>query len=200
MSWILTYSGVRFDLRMPTAAMIRPIDIAHALSHVARFNGHTAVHYSVAQHSLLVCDLVQDPALKLQALLHDATEAYVGDMVRPLKEVLPEYRQVEARIWQAVCEHFGLEEQLAPEVKHADLVALATERRDLMPADPVEWPCLQGIEPHPEKLLALPSWTIRDRYFQRLLELMHTTHRARVLSTWERVDENHTGATAPQCL
>jgi len=58
MSWILTYSGTRFELIMPTGAMVKPQDIAHALAHLCRFNGHTREHYSVAQHSLLVADLV----------------------------------------------------------------------------------------------------------------------------------------------
>ncbi|HCF1831058.1 TPA: phosphohydrolase, partial [Pseudomonas aeruginosa] len=77
--------------------------------------------------------------------LHDATEAYIGDMVRPLKELLPDFRQIEAVIWSAICERFDLDEQLPAEVKRADLIALATERRDLMPFHQDEWGCLEGI-------------------------------------------------------
>ena len=69
MTWILTQSGQQFDLLRPTAAMIKPVDIAHALSRLCRFNGHTRAHYSVAQHSLIVASLV--PAeQQLAALLH----------------------------------------------------------------------------------------------------------------------------------
>lgn len=128
MTWILTQSGQQFDLLRPTASMIKPVDIAHALSRLCRFNGHTRAHYSVAQHSLIVASLVP-PEHQLVALLHGATEAYIGDMTRPLKAVMPEYQYVENQIWLAVCERFDLPSC----VKQADMVALATERRDLMP-------------------------------------------------------------------
>lgn len=179
MSWILTNSGKVFDLLMPTGEMIEPADLAHALAHTCRFNGHVKHHYSVAQHSLLVCDLVEKPELKLQALLHDATEAYIGDMVRPLKELMPEYQYVERRIWLAVTERFGIPVELAAEVKHADMVALATEKRDLMPAHPVDWPCLEGITPHAARIAQWSPTEARQHYFHRLLELLATTHRAR---------------------
>lgn len=84
MTWILTQSGQQFDLLRPTASMIKPVDIAHALSRLCRFNGHTRAHYSVAQHSLIVASLVPVEH-QLVALLHDAPEAYIGDMTRPLK-------------------------------------------------------------------------------------------------------------------
>ena len=82
MTWILTWSGKRFDLFEPTPEMIDPRDIAQALGTIARFNGHTKEHYTVAQHSVIVANLVP-PEHQLAALLHDATEAYIGDMVRP---------------------------------------------------------------------------------------------------------------------
>jgi len=177
MTWILTHSGKRFDLFEPTPAMIDPRDISHALAHCCRFNGHVDQHYSVAQHSYLVADLVpaQD---KLAGLLHDATEAYVGDMVRPLKEQMPAFREVEERIWLAICERFALDEELPASVKHADLQALATERRDLMPDDPAEWQCLRGIQPLAARI---KPWTIdeaRTFYHYRLMDLLSITHRA----------------------
>lgn len=108
MSWILTHSGRQFDLTSPTAAMISPVDIAHALSNLCRFNGHTRTHYSVAQHSMLVSSLVPEQH-KLVALLHDATEAYIGDMTRPLKAIMPGFRIAEEIIWQAICDRFNLD-------------------------------------------------------------------------------------------
>ncbi len=209
MTWILTRSGRRFDLLAPKADQVCTLDIAHALSQLCRFNGHTSRNYSVAQHSLLVASIV--PAEhQLAALLHDATEAYVGDMVRPLKLGMREfyagqslvslYDEVERKVWLAICEHFHLEAELPACVHEADMIALATERAQLMPEHAGEWECLAGVTP-----LARPleNWTPSRaflHYHNRLLELMQSTHRARARSTWERVDDEHTGAPAPQCM
>lgn len=188
MTWILTRSGRKFDLANPTADMVDPADIAHSLSMQCRFNGHTSSFYSVAQHCYLVADLV--PAEdQLAALLHDATEAYVGDLVRPLKEGMREwahchglactYEVTEQRVWEAICERFDLSPVLPPSVKHADLVALATEKRDLMPAHAEPWPCLQGITPAPHAIHSWTPATAAIHYQNRLLQLLATTHRAR---------------------
>ena len=142
--WIVTSTGVRFDLLAPTVEMIHLEDIAHALSNVCRFGGHTRVHYSVAQHSVLASHLVP-PADALYALLHDATEAYIGDMVSTLKQVIPQFREVEARLWSVICEDFGLPEQMPASVKRADLMMLAREREDLLPASE-PWALLDGVE------------------------------------------------------
>lgn len=176
MNWILTHTGKRFDLFEPDVAMIDPRDIAHSLAHLCRFNGHTRGFYSVAQHSCLVADLV--PAEhKLAALLHDATEAYLGDMTRPLKEWMPYYRGFEDVIWGRVCERFGLGVDLPPTVHQADLIALATERRDLMPPDPATWDCLVGIEPAPERIRPWPPTEARLTYHQRLMDQLAIEHR-----------------------
>jgi len=176
MSWILTYSGTRFELIMPTGAMVKPQDIAHALARLCRFNGHTREHYSVAQHSLLVAELV--PAEhKLQALLHDATEAYVGDMTRPLKQLMPEFQYAERRVWLAICEAFHIEPELHPSIHHADMLALGMERRDLMPAHPEPWECLAGLELPAQTITPWPAEKARYAYFQQLMELLTTTHR-----------------------
>lgn len=188
MSWILTRSGRKFDLANPTADMVDPTDIAHSLSMQCRFNGHTRHYYSVAQHCYLVSDLV--PAeYRLEALLHDATEAYVGDLVRPLKEgmhlyygnigVACVYAATEERVWQAICQRFDLEPALPDCVKQADLVALATEKRDLMPEHPEPWPCLSGIEPIPQFIDPWQPSQAAIHYHGRLLELLATTHRRR---------------------
>ncbi|WP_411386959.1 phosphohydrolase [Pseudomonas sp. MPB03] len=176
MNWIFTHTGKRFDLFEPDADMIDPRDIAHSLAHLCRFNGHTREFYSVAQHSCLVADLV--PAEhKLAALLHDATEAYLGDMTRPLKEWMPYYRGFEDVIWGRVCERFGLEIDLPSSVHQADLIALATERRDLIPPDPATWDCLVGIEPAPERIRPWSPTEARLTYHQRLMDQLAIEHR-----------------------
>ncbi|WP_065259009.1 phosphohydrolase [Pseudomonas bananamidigenes] len=176
MTWILTHSGRRFNLVNPTAAMISPLDISHALSNLCRFNGHTRTHYSVAQHSLTVSSLVPDQ-YKLVALLHDATEAYIGDMTRPLKALMPGFRMAEETIWRAICDRFNLDPVLPECVIRADLVALATERRDLMPIDPAEWECLRGVPAMPETITPLSAPEAYMQYFSRLMELMQSNHR-----------------------
>lgn len=178
MTWILTRSGQKFDLANPTAAMVHPADLAHSLAHLPRFNGHTHEHYSVAQHCYAASTMVPTEHA-LAALLHDAAEAYIGDMVRPLKQLLPEYSAIEASIWQAICERFDLEPELPACVKHIDMVLLGIERRDLMPAHPEEWPCLAGIELPPQRINPWPAAEARINYFNRLMELMATTHRTK---------------------
>ncbi|MDB6443266.1 phosphohydrolase [Pseudomonas sp. 21TX0197] len=176
MNWILTQTGKRFDLFGMDTDVIDPRDIAHSLAHLCRFNGHTREFYSVAQHSCLVADLV--PAEhKLAALLHDATEAYIGDMVRPLKQWMCAYRDVEAWIWERICTRFSLDQDLPASVAQADLIALATERRDLMPSDPATWDCLVGIKPAPERIRPWSPTEARLTYHQRLMDQLAIEHR-----------------------
>lgn len=178
MTWILTRTGRRFDLLEPTALMVEPADIAHSLGRQCRFNGHTNPHYSVAQHCYIVADLV--PAdHQLAALLHDAAEAYAGDLVSPLKALLPEYRQIELRIWHAICARFDLDTELPPCVHDADLIALATERRDVMPHHQDEWACLAGTQPMQARIRPWSAEEAAQHYFTRLQDLLATTHRAR---------------------
>lgn len=178
MTWILTHSGQQFDLLRPNASMIKPGDIAHALAHLCRFNGHSRGHYSMAQHSLIVASLV--PAEhQLVALLHDAAEAYIGDMTQPLKAVLPEYQYIEHQIWLAVCDRFDIQPDLHACVKQADMVALATERRDLMPKHPAVWDCLRGVQPMKETIVPLSAESASMMFFSQLMALMQSAHRRR---------------------
>lgn len=179
MTWILTQSGQQFDLLRPTASMIKPTDIAHALSRLCRFNGHTRAHYSVAQHSMIVAGLVPVEH-QLVALLHDAPKAYIGDMTRPLKAVMPEYHYIEQLIWLAVCERFDIQIDLPACVRLADMVALATERRDLMPAHPGEWECMRGVQPMKETIVPFSAESASMMFFSQLMALMQSNHRRRL--------------------
>lgn len=102
-----TASGLTFDIANPTPEMVRIEDIAHALSRICRFGGHVEVEwYSVAEHCLLCAELAHrdklPPEAKLAVLLHDAAEAYIGDVIKPLKVMLPEYDAIEAGVEAAV--------------------------------------------------------------------------------------------------
>lgn len=112
-----TFSGRKFWPLDPRSEEVHPGDIAHALGHLCRFNGHVEPFYSVAEHSLIACELL--PNYAKEALLHDAAEAYIGDIIRPLKRFVhvgvPDVGQafetiklVEARVHRAIAERFKL--------------------------------------------------------------------------------------------
>jgi 5'-deoxynucleotidase YfbR-like HD superfamily hydrolase len=147
---LLTVSGRLVDLTTPDPSAISIRDIAHSLARLCRWNGHVKKSpkypfeiFSVAQHSLMVADEGMDgcpPEFALVALLHDATEAYLGDKSTPVKALSPAFAELERKWALAIGERFGLGAQLAdlpPVVKERDARALATERRDLMP--PAAW-------------------------------------------------------------
>ncbi len=133
--YIVTNSGRQFFLERPTLKSINIKDIAHALSLLCRFNGHTKQFYSIAQHSVIVASLVA-PKYALFGLLHDASEAYIGDVTSPLKRLLHSaYNPIERRIMDVVARKFGfvMDEAAAAAVKVADMTVFAMEARDLMP-------------------------------------------------------------------
>jgi hypothetical protein len=124
-------TGGTIDLLKPNATDIDIEHIAHALANICRFTGHTDEFYSVAQHSVLVSDIL-DPQFKMAGLLHDSSEAFLGDVSKPLKNLLPEYMKIEAHMETVVLQRFGITERMDTEVKWADLVLLVTEQRDLL--------------------------------------------------------------------
>lgn len=127
--WIQTYTGKQFEFEQPTLAMLDIEDIAHALSGTARYNHHTRDFYSVAQHACLVASCAPSE-IALAALLHDAAEAYTGDMVSPLKRLCPDFKRVEKRIEALICEKFGVDIHDA-RIKELDMRILINEKRDL---------------------------------------------------------------------
>jgi len=137
---ICTSGGRRFNLLDPCAADVALQDIAHALALTPRFGGHCTEFLSVAQHSILVADLVAvhepGPLAQQVALLHDASEAYLVDMPAPIKRHLPDFKVVEDRVQDVVFDAFGLSaiaRPLKPVIKAADILALQWEQRDFGP-------------------------------------------------------------------
>lgn len=138
-----TFTGKTFDFINPEPDSICIEDIAHALALECRFANQSRVHYSVAQHSVLVSQVVdvRDPvfteiALRRMALLHDAAEAYLGDLSWPLKTLLPDYKRIEDRVHRAIAKRFGLASLVLPsQVKDADRQLLANEGMSFMSPD-----------------------------------------------------------------
>lgn len=134
---ILLRSGQFFDFLAPERNAITIDDIASGLANEARFNGQTRQFYSVAQHSVMVSMLVPEEHA-MAGLLHDCSEAVMKDIPKPLKRLLPDYQALEARVEGAILAQFGLSLPLHPSIKAADLIMLATEKRDLMPRHQVD--------------------------------------------------------------
>lgn len=139
-AWIQTYTGRQFWPLDPRPEDVDILDIAHHLSNACRFAGAVHKFYSVAQHSVLVSEIVPKE-MALVGLLHDAPEAYMGDLVKPIKSHRDfyEYVRYEKQLWYAVTAQFGLPEHIPDEVHEADGRALVTERRDLLPPRPPGW-------------------------------------------------------------
>jgi len=128
---ILTHSGYWFDLEHPETSYISIDDIAHGLSNACRFAGQCFHFYSVAQHCVNVSYAVDDERLALAALLHDASEAYTGDMSSPLKSLCPEFRKIEDRIQAEICRRFCIPVEENYRIKQEDTRVLIREREML---------------------------------------------------------------------
>ena len=182
-AWMQTFTGRAFPVLEPTAADVSVVDIAYGLAFQSRFNGHTRRYYSIAQHCVLVSEIFEGMAPEFiwgnefheftprewglvgLALLHDAPEAYLGDIVRPVKLSIQGFEELEARAMRAILEALGFggvlfvdaaeRERAGRLLKLADRVALATERRDLMGPPPRPWESIESVEPWPMPLESL---------------------------------------------
>ena len=142
MSYILTFTGKHFDPVEPDDNLINATDIAHALSMLCRANGHFPIFYSVAQHSIacakeaIARNLSKE--IVLGCLLHDASEAYLSDVTRPVKKDLPYYLEVEDRLQNLIWTHFigrGLTDEEKKHVFEIDDQMLSMEFHQLMPEE-----------------------------------------------------------------
>lgn len=142
--WMQTFTGKQFYPLDPQPEEIDPMDIAHGISMQCRYNGHVSRFYSVAEHCVLIAEhLIEvgyDKDTILWGLLHDATESYVGDMVRPLKKHMPAFVEAEDVVMGAIAERFGLSSTTMPSaVKDADNRILLDERAALLKEPPAAW-------------------------------------------------------------
>lgn len=157
-----TYTGKLIDLTNFQPKDVRLPDISHSLSLINRFTGHSRVPYSVAQHSVLVSELTE-PEHALWGLLHDASEAYLGDVATPLKSTMQGYCELEEHVQRAVATHFGLGWPIPPEVHLADKQALMAEKRDLITVGH-DW----GIDVSPSPYPVVPcDWREAKALFEK---------------------------------
>lgn len=185
MTWMLTSTGAAVELRWLAADSIDLLDIAHHLAQINRYNGAARRPYSVAEHSLLVAEImerdlgIRSPSALLAGLMHDAHEAYTGDLSSPMKQVLGDaWHNVESRVAYSVQQRFGIASASAGHadaIKWADLKALATERAQLMPPGGPAWPVMQSHPPVGWVILAHRAgmeWTDwRQAFLDRFSEL-----------------------------
>lgn len=173
MTWIQTFSGRKFSLVDPQPEDVCIEDVIAALTNICRFNGHCREFYSVAQHCLEVANEVSVP-FRYEALLHDAPEAYYGDITRPQKIVyrtmthhetrcgpMCDFDMAIGRIDAVVAEALGYSHPVSYEVKYADNVMLATEARDLMGPPPEPW-----VELPPPRSRRVEPMTPTQVYYQ----------------------------------
>ncbi len=172
MDWIQTWTGKAFRPLDPEPGSIDVRDIAHALSLLCRFNGHCHEFYSVAEHSVRISRAVP-PQHALWGLLHDAAEAYISDLPRPIKRQMPDFVAFEDRLLERIMACYGLPWPMPDEVKRADDVLLATEQRDLMAAPPEPW----GLpaEPLPEPIVPMSAPAAEAAFLARFHELWPTS-------------------------
>lgn len=162
--WVQTATGGRVDLNNPQAHQIDIADIAHALSRICRFGGATSRLYTVAEHSLLCCSIAEvagmDVRTQMAVLLHDAPEAYMGDITRPVARAIQDITGddpvwfLHTSLMAAIGAALGV--QLRPEdleaIEYCDNVALATERKWLLHPR-LDW--VPEMEPLPRSRLVL---------------------------------------------
>ncbi|MCK8780775.1 hypothetical protein M0654_12345 [Rhizobium sp. NTR19] len=166
---IMLASGNWFDILDPWNSKFTIEDVAQGLSNICRFSGQCRSFYSVAEHSIHVCDLVEE--FKLEALLHDAAEAFIGDITRPLKQLLPQYREIEANVEDAILHRFGLDSRSRSIVKAADLRVLAAEQAQLMPVGTDFWAVPSDVKPAAINIGFLRPEEVREIFLDKFASL-----------------------------
>lgn len=176
--WMETFTGKRVFPFAMTEDMVDIEDIAQSLSLMCRWNGHISAFFSIAQHCVLASLLVEDRGdLPLHALLHDAGEAYVSDVPKPLKIGLRGFDEIEAGVMSAIRSKFGLEEpdgnlEMPPEVKAVDEELLVYEIAALKPKGSL----VAERFGDPVREVPITPWppdVARKEYLKRFKELTH---------------------------
>lgn len=170
--WMQTFTGRAFWPLDARPEEVDSTDVAHALAHLCRYGGHVNEFYSVAEHCVLMSHSVP-PADALAALLHDATEAYMVDVPRPVKREFPAYGIAESRLWRVIAARYAVDETLPASVHDADNRILLDERAALLSPPPRPWgQDLEQLQPLGVAVRCWPPLTAELRYRERLNELL----------------------------
>lgn len=176
--FIQTYTGIRVTIPVPKVEEISIVDIAHALSNLCRFTGHSKKFYSVGEHCVRVSRIVE-PENKLAALLHDASEAYLNDIARPMKQFFPEYLKLEGKVSKVINKAFGITGQSHEEIKRADNILCCTEGRDLI-GNTEDWYSTE--KPLPRKICPWTPHNAERAFLALFIKLIRRRNESRRLS------------------
>lgn len=168
--WIVTYSGCKFWPCDPLPEEVHIADIAHHLSMICRFTGAVREFYSVAQHSILCSRIVPECDAKW-GLLHDATEAYIADVSRPVKPYLSNYESLERQLHSVIADRFGLPQKIPPSIHKADDILVCTERRDLLGPGPSWGQWANDVRLLEKRIIAIPPQEAERLFLERFTEL-----------------------------
>lgn len=161
--------GVYVNLLDPDYSQVSIVTFVRALSNICRFTGNSGHFYSVAEHCV-EASLQVDRPFAWDTLLHDLSEAVLGDVSAPLKALLPKYRLLEKLHCERLAYRFNTRYPLTPSVRLADMRMLATERQQLMPPNG-RWKALEGVLPYDITLRCLNPSQAFDAFMQRYREL-----------------------------
>lgn len=170
MSKMLLQSGNIYDFNNVKENVITIEDIALSLSNICRYGGSVDKHYSVAQHSVYV-SLCVDEQYAMEGLMHDAAEAYLGDIPTPLKMMLSDYKLIEAVHEREIFSRFGLIYPMPQAVHIADRQVLLAEIRDIKPKNPY-WDCLFTHEPFDMKIIPWSPELAREMFLKRYRDIL----------------------------
>lgn len=165
---ISLYSGGVFSFVDPDNSVYSVEDIARGLSNLSRFTGHVEKSYSIAQHSFYVSLLVPEEHA-MEALMHDSSESFLGDVSSPLKQMLPDYKKIEQNVEASIFKKYGLQFPMHPEIKKADMRMFVSERLALQPQCSVKG--YEQFEPAPFKVVPWSAKKSYDMFLRRYKEL-----------------------------
>jgi uncharacterized protein len=166
---IMLQSGALLDFLDPWSSRFVIEDIAHGLSNICRYAGQCSRFYSVAEHSIHVSYVAK--GFEYPALMHDAAEAFLGDITRPLKQLVPDFKRIEAEVERVIFERFGLQWPVPAEVKDADLQVLAAEQAQIMPAGTDQWARISNVVPAAIKVEHWSPDEAKQNFLSRLESL-----------------------------